>query len=89
MVWLCTKESAKYHNQNLPQIRDSSCSIFLIWASGFGKTNSLFNLISHLPDIDKIYSYAKDPSEAKYQYLIDKLENAGLKPLNDSKAFFE
>ena len=30
-----------------------------------GKTNSLFNLISHQPDIDKIYLYAKDLYEAK------------------------
>ena len=25
------------------------------------KINSLFNLISHQPDIEKIYSYTKDP----------------------------
>ena len=31
-----------------------------------GKTNSLFNLINHQPDIDKIYLYAKDPYEPKY-----------------------
>ena len=30
-----------------------------------GKTNSLFNLISHQPDNDKIYLCAKDPYEAK------------------------
>ena len=34
------------------------------------KTNSLFNLISWQPDIDKIYLYAKDPYEEKYQVLI-------------------
>ena len=28
---------------------------------GTGKTISLFNLINHQPDIDKIYLYAKDP----------------------------
>ena len=33
---------------------------------------SLFNLINHQPDIDKIYLYAKDPYEAKYQFLINK-----------------
>ena len=33
--------------------------------------------------------YAKDPYEAKYQLLINKRENAGLKYLNDSKAFIE
>ena len=40
--------------------------------SGSGKTNSLFNLISQQPDIDKIDLYAKDPDEAKYQFLINK-----------------
>ena len=33
------------------------------------------NLINNQPDIDKIYLYAKDPYEAKCQYLIDKCEN--------------
>ena len=40
--------------------------------SGSGKTNALLNLINNQPDIDKIYLYAKDPYEAKYQYLIKK-----------------
>ena len=37
----------------------------------------------------KIYLYVKDPYEAKYQYLINKLENIRLKKLNDLKAFIE
>ena len=37
-----------------------------------GKTNLLFNLISQQPDIDKKYLYAKDPYEAKYQFLTNK-----------------
>ena len=39
--------------------------------------------------IDKIYLYAKDLSEPKYKYLIRNCENAGIKHLNDSKAFIE
>ena len=31
------------------------------------------------PDIDKIYLYAKDPYESKYQYLINKREGVGIK----------
>ena len=31
--------------------------------------------------------YAKDPYEAKYQFLINKRENVGLKHSNDPKAF--
>ena len=37
----------------------------------------------------EIYSYAKDPYEAKYQLLINKRENTGVKYLNDPKAFIE
>ena len=49
----------------------------------------MFNLISHQPDTHKINLYAKDPYEAKYQFLIDKRQKTGLKHLNDSKAFIE
>ena len=37
----------------------------------------------------KIYLYAKDPYEAKYQYLINKPEKVGLKHFDDPKAFIE
>ena len=63
-----------------------------IWGgggSGSGKANSLFNLIHHQPDIDKMYLYGKDPYETKYHLLINKRESTGLKHLNDSKAFTE
>ena len=53
------------------------------------KTNSLFNLISHQPYIERIYLYAKDPYEAKFQLIIHRHENAGLKHFNDSKGFIE
>ena len=61
----------------------------IIGGSGSGKTNSRFNLISHQPNIDKIYLYAKDPYKAKYQSLINKQESIRLKNLNGSKAFIE
>ena len=41
------------------------------------KTNALLNLISQQDDIDKIYLYAKDLSEPKYEFLIKKHENVG------------
>ena len=47
------------------------------------------NLINNQPDIDKIYLYAKDPYEAKYQFLINKRESTGLNHFNDPKAFIE
>ena len=36
-----------------------------------------------------MYLYAKDPHEAKYQYLINKREKVGLGYLKDSKDFME
>ena len=41
------------------------------------KINSLFNVISHQPDIDKIYLYGKGPFETKYMFLINKRESTG------------
>ena len=67
----------------------SSYRILIIGGPGSGKTNALLNLINNQPDIDKIYMYAKDPYEAKYQFLINKRESTGLKHFNDPKAFIE
>ena len=61
----------------------------IIGGSGSGKANALLNLIKQQDHTDKIYLYAKDLSEPKYQFLIEKRENAGIKHLNDSKAFIE
>ena len=55
----------------------------MIGCSGSGKTNTLLNLIKEQDDIDNIYLYAKDLSEPKYHFLIEKLENSGIKHLND------
>ena len=46
------------------------------WCSGSGKTNALLSLIKEQGDIDKIYLYAKDLSEPKYEFLIKKCEDA-------------
>ena len=62
---------------------------FIIGGASSGKTNSLFNLLSQQPNIDKIYLCAKDPFEPKYQFLINKQESTGLKHITDSKAFIE
>ena len=45
--------------------------------------NALLNLINKEPDIDKIYLYAKDLYDAKYQLLINKRERTGLKHFID------
>ena len=59
--------------------------------SGSGKTNALLNLIQKDNDnlIGKIYLYAKDLSEPKYQFLIKKRKDAAIKNLNDPSAFIE
>ena len=77
------------HNLNWPYIPDHPYRIVIIGGSGSGKTNTLLNLINNQPDIDKMYLYAKDPYEDKYQFLIKKRENIGLKHFNDPKAFIE
>ena len=50
-----TKENIKDNNTNWPQIPDYPYKILIFGGSGSGKTNSLFNLISQQPDMDKIY----------------------------------
>ena len=83
------KQNIKEHNLNCPQSPDNPYRILIIGGSGSRKQNSLFNLISHQLNIDKIYLYAKYSFEAKYQFLINKRESTGLKHFSDSKAFIE
>ena len=82
-------ENKTEHNPEWPYTPDHPCIILIIGGSGSGKTNELLNLIQDQPKIDKIYLYARDPYEAKYQYLIKSREKVGLKCLNDPKAFIE
>ena len=64
--------------------------MLIIGPSGSGKTNVLLHLIDKFHPIDKIYLYAKDTDEEKYQYLINKREQVGIKNLkNDPYAFME
>ena len=84
-----TNENIIEHNSKWPYIPDHQYRILIIGGSGSGKTNALLNLINNQLNIDKIYLYAKDPYEKKYQYLINKRKNVGLNHFNDSKAFVE
>ena len=61
----------------------------IIGGSGSGKTNTLLNLIKEQDDIEKMYLYANCLSKSKYEYLIKKRENVGIKHYNDPTAFFE
>ena len=76
-------------NEKWPYIPYHPYRILIIGGSGSGKTNALLNLVNEQKDIDKIYLYAKDLSEPKYEYLIKNRENARIKHLNDSKVFIE
>ena len=61
-----------------------------IGPSGSGKTNYLLNEIQRSPEvIDKVYLYAKDLEEPKYQLLINIREQAGTNSNNDPAAFIE
>ena len=84
-----TNENNKKHNEKWPYIPDHPYRILIIGGSGSGKTNALINLINGQNDIDKMYFYARDLSEPKYEYLIEKREDAGMKYLNNPKAFIE
>ena len=82
-------ENKTEHNKNWPYIPDNPCRILIIGGSGSWKTNLLLNSIENQPDIDRIYLYAKDPSELKYQYSINKRESVGINHFNDPQAFIE
>ena len=78
-------------NKNMSSSKDNNWPfrMLIIGPSGSGKTNTLLHLINNLHPIDKSYLYAKDIHEPKYEYLINKREQAGIKNLNDPQAFIE
>ena len=77
------------HNKNWPYIPDHPYRILIIGGSWSGKTNALINLINEQNYIDKIYLYARDLNEPKYEYLITKCKDVGIKHLNNPSAFIE
>ena len=74
-----TNDNNKEYNEKWPFIPDHPYRIIMIGGSGSGKTNALINLINEQNNIDKIYLYARDLSDPKYEYLIKKREDAGIK----------
>ena len=77
--------TSKNDNKNWPY------RMLIIGPSGSAKTNTLLNLIQQHNNnvIDKIYLHGKDLEEPKYQFLIKKRKNAGIKNLSDPNAFIE
>ena len=86
--WLCWWKKTE-HSKRWLYIPDHPYRKLIIRGSGSGKTNLLLNLIENQPSIDKIYLYAKDPYEVKYQHLINKRDFVGTYHFSDPKAFIE
>ena len=66
-----TNENNKSYNEEWTYTSDHPYRMLIIGASRSGKTNALLNLIKQQDRenlIDKIYLYAKDLSEPKYQF---------------------
>ena len=61
----------------------------IIGGSASGKRKVLLNLTKKQYDIDKIYLYTKDLSEPKFELLIKKREDIGIKHLKDPNVFIE
>ena len=87
-----TNENNAGHNLKWSYIPDYPYRMLIIGGFGSGKTNALLNLIREQENdelMDMTYLYAKDINEPKYQLLIKKHKDAGIKHLSDPKAFIE
>ena len=84
-----TNENNKEQNEKWPYIPSHPYRILIIGGSRSGKTNALLNLINEQDDTDNIYLFAKDLNEPKYEFLIKKRENAGIRHLNDPNEFID
>ena len=83
-----TNESNKEHNGKWLYIPDHPYRSLIIGGFGSGKTNALLNLVKEQDDIDKIYLYAKDLSETKYEFLIKNCKNVGIKTFKRPKCIY-
>ena len=59
----------KNNNNHNEKWRHIPYRILKIGGSGSGKANTFLNLTNEQKDIDKIYLYAKDLSDSRYEYL--------------------
>ena len=71
-------EDNKEHNKKWPFIPDHQYRILIIGGSGSRKANALHNVIKEQDDIDKMYLYAKDLSELKYECFIRKMQEQNI-----------
>ena len=59
-------------NKNISSSEDNNWPFRMLIIGPSGSANTLLHLINKLHPIDKIYLYAKDLHEPKYEYLIKK-----------------
>ena len=81
-----THDNSTKHNLKWPHIPDHPYRMLILGGSGTGKTNALLNLIKQQDSdnlVGKIYLYTKDLNESKYQFLIKKCEDVGIKHLKN------
>ena len=78
-----------YKKKSSSENDDWPFRMLIIGPSGSGKMSTLLHLIDKFHPIDKIYVYAKDTNEEKYQYLKNKREHVGIKNLKDPYTFIE
>ena len=74
-----TNENNKDYNKNGPYIPHYQYRIMIIGGSRSGKTNASLNLIRE--------EHARDINKSKYQFLIKRRENAGIRHFNNPNAF--
>ena len=85
-------ENNEDHHKKWPSVPNCSYAMLIIGGSRSRKSNALLNLIKEQDSHDlndEIYLYVKDLNEPKYQFLITKREDVGLKHLNFPKAFID
>ena len=85
-------ENNKDDNKKWTYVPNRSYRMLITGGSGSGKTNVLLNLMKQQDNdnlVDKIHLDTKDLSEPKYQFLIKKRKDVGIKSLNDPSTFIE
>ena len=82
-------ENKTEHNLKWPYYSRSSIQNINNRRLTLRKNKCIIKLINNQTDINKTYLYAKDPYEAKYEFLINKRKNTRLKHFDDPKAFIE
>ena len=70
------------YKQKYPFMPDQNFRMLICGPSGSGKTNLLLDMIFRLLYFDKVYLYAKNLDQSKYQFLLRKF-----KPINEEAGY--